>query len=95
MRVDTAALEQQVTALPDVFDCRVVQNDLTTVAFVSVDAESVPDLTVHARVESVVKGFSPAIRVQLVDRFRTKSGGKVDTASLMDQHRVTDRGGEK
>lgn len=83
MRVDTAALERQVAALPDVLDCRVLQDELHTVAFVRAGAESSADLTVRARVESVVKRFSPAIAVQLVDRFPMKSGGKVDTASLM------------
>jgi acyl-coenzyme A synthetase/AMP-(fatty) acid ligase len=95
MRVDAAALEHQVTGLPDVFDCRVVQNEFHTVAFVRAEAESSTDLTVRSRIESVVKRFSPAIGVQLVDRFPMKSGGKIDTASLMDQHCMTDMGGEK
>lgn len=94
MRVDAAALEYQVTSLPDVFDCRVVQNELRTVAFVRAYAESSTGLTVLPRIESVVKRFSPAIRVQLVDRFPTKPGGKIDTASLMGQHRVSDKSGQ-
>ncbi len=85
MRVDAAALERQVTALPEVFDCRVVQKELHTVAFVRADAESSADPVVRARIESVVTRFSPAIAVQMVDRFPMKSGGKVDTASLMDK----------
>lgn len=95
MRVDAAALEHQVTGLPGVLDCRVVQNELLTVAFVRADAESSADLTVRSRVESAVKSFSPAIRVQLADRFPMKSGGKVDTTSLMDYHYATYRDGEK
>lgn len=94
MRVDAAALERQLTGLPDVLDCRVVQDESRTVAFVRADAESSTDLAVRSRIEGVVKRFSPAIAVQLVNRFPMKSGGKVDTASLMDQHRVTDKGEE-
>lgn len=94
MRVDAAALEHQVTGLPDVFDCRVVQNGPHTVAFVRAGPELSTDLTARSRIESVVKRFSPAIGVQLVERFPTKSGGKVDTASLMDQYVATDKGGE-
>lgn len=95
MRVDAAALEHQVTGLPSVLDCRVVQNELLTVAFVRVDTESLADLTVRSRVESVVKSFSPAIRVRLADRFPTKSGGKVDTNCLMDYYYSADRDGEQ
>jgi acyl-coenzyme A synthetase/AMP-(fatty) acid ligase len=95
MRVDAAALEHRVTDLPDVFDCRVVQNELHTVAFVRVDAESSTDLTLRERIESVVTRFSPAIGVELVDRFPMKPGGKVDSASLLDQHRLTDEGEER
>jgi acyl-coenzyme A synthetase/AMP-(fatty) acid ligase len=93
MRVDAAALERQVTGLPDVLDCRVVQHERRTVAFVRVDAGSSTDPGVRSPIESVVKGFSPAIGVALVDRFPMKSGGKVDTASLMDQHRAKEEGG--
>lgn len=89
MRVDAAALEHQVTALPNVLDCRVLQNELRTVAFVRADAGSSADLTVRSRIESLVKRLSPAIKVELVDRFPMKSGGKIDTASLMNQHRWT------
>jgi len=95
MRVDAAALEQQVTGLPGVFDCRVVQDELHTVAFVRADAESSAEPAVRSRVESVVTRFSPAIGVRLVDRFPMKSGGKVDTASLLDRHCVTEKGGAK
>ena len=91
MRVDAAALEHQVNGLPKVFDCRVVQSDLHTVAFVRADTESSIDLAVRSRIESVVRSFSPAIGVQLVDRFPMKSGGKVDTTSLMNQHRKTEK----
>jgi acyl-coenzyme A synthetase/AMP-(fatty) acid ligase len=90
IRVDAAALERRVTGLPAVSDCRVVQDDRHTVAFVRAD-----DLSVRQQVESVVRGVSPAIRVQLVDRFPMKSGGKVDTATLMDRHSRTDKGGEQ
>src|SRR5258708_2087061 len=95
MRVDAAALERQMTGMPGVLDCRVVQNELRTVAFVRADAGWSTDLTVRARIESVVKRFSPAISMQLVDRFPMKSGGKVDTTALMNQHRTTGRDGEK
>lgn len=95
LRVDAAALEHRVTGLPNVLDCRVVQNELYTVAFVRADAESSMDPALRPRIESVVRAFSPAIEVRLVDRFPVKSGGKVDTASLMDQHRETDKGGER
>jgi acyl-coenzyme A synthetase/AMP-(fatty) acid ligase len=95
MRVDAVALEHQVTGTPGVLECRVVQNELRTVAFVRVDAETSADLTVRSRVESVVRSFSPAIRVQLVNRFPMKSGGKVDTASLMDYHYAIHTDGEK
>ena len=93
MRVDAAALEHEVTGLPDVFDCRVVQNERHTVAFVRADAESSVDPAVRSRVESIVRGFSPAIEVRFVDRYPTKLGGKVDTVSLMNQQRVTDQVG--
>jgi non-ribosomal peptide synthetase component F len=86
MRVDAAALEHQVAGLPCVLDCRVVQDRLHTVAFVRAGARSLGDPAVRLSIESVVKRFSPAIRVQLVDRFPMKSGGKVDTAALLSQH---------
>jgi non-ribosomal peptide synthetase component F len=85
MRVDTAALEHEVVRLPGALDCRVVQSGPRTVAFVRADAGTAADPAALARIESVVRGFSPAIEVRLVDRFPTKSGGKVDTASLLDQ----------
>jgi nonribosomal peptide synthetase DhbF len=83
MRVDAAALERRVAGLPEVLDCRVVQNELRTVAFVRAGGQSSTDPGVRSRIESVVKRFSPAIAVQLVSRFPMRSGGKVDTASLM------------
>lgn len=95
IRVDAAALEQEVTRLPEVSDCRVVQSGLQTVAFVRTGTGPAADPELRSRVEAVVKGFSSAIGVRLVDRFPMKPGGKVDTASLVDQHCVTDRGGEK
>ncbi|GIF12951.1 AMP-binding protein [Actinoplanes teichomyceticus] len=85
MRVDAAALEQQVTELPTVLDCRIAQDGRRTVAFVLGDRAVQPD------VETVVKRFSPAIAVQLVAHFPTKPGGKVDLAALMDQHRALDQ----
>jgi non-ribosomal peptide synthetase component F len=93
MRVDAADLEHRVTGLPAVVDCRVVQDERHTVAFVRAGAGAPTDLSV--RIESVVRSFSPAITVALVDRFPVKSGGKVDTASLMDRHGMTDKGGEE
>lgn len=81
MRVDAADLERRVTGLSDVVDCRVVQDARRTVAFVR--AGSPADSAVRATVERVVREFSPAIGVQLVARFPTRSGGKVDTASLI------------
>lgn len=95
IRVDAAALERRVTGMPGVLDCRVVQKELRTVAFVRADAAASTDLTARSRIESVVKGFSPAIRVQVMDRFPMKSGGKVDTASLIDQHCITERAAGK
>ncbi|MGI8666598.1 MAG: AMP-binding protein [Jatrophihabitans sp.] len=94
IRVDAAALEHQVTGLPEALDCRLVQDKQRTVAFVRADAESVVNPIVRSRIESVVKRFSPAIAVELVVRFPTKAGGKVDTASLIGQLSTTDRGGE-
>lgn len=94
MRVDAAALEHQVTGLPHVLDCRVVQGKLRTVAFVRIGGEAAADLTLRSRVESVVKRFSPAIGVELVDLFPMKSGGKVDTASLIGRY-LTAKNGAK
>jgi acyl-coenzyme A synthetase/AMP-(fatty) acid ligase len=94
-RVDADALEREVTDLPDVSGCRVVQKGLHTVAFVRIDAGSSTDLVARSRIEDVVKTFSPGIAVRLVDRFPMRSGGKVDTAALMGRHYTTDEGGEK
>ncbi|MBM9506833.1 AMP-binding protein [Actinacidiphila acididurans] len=93
-RVDAAALEQEVAALPGVLDCRVVQDAESTVAFVRTAAPGA-DTALASLVEPVVKGFSPAIRVRLTDSFPTKSGGKVDTRLLMARHRATEEGGER
>ncbi|HET9896828.1 MAG TPA: AMP-binding protein [Streptosporangiaceae bacterium] len=95
IRVDAAALEHQVTGLPDVLGCRVVQDDRHTVVFVRAGGASPEGLAVRSRIESVVKSFSPAIKVAMIDRFPTKTGGKVDTVSLMRQHRPKGQGGEK
>lgn len=89
IRVDSTALEHQVTGLSGVADCRVAQNGSHTVAFVRADPALRP------RIESVVKRFSPAISVQLVDHFPVKPGGKVDTASLLNQHPMTDKSGQR
>ncbi|HEY0640150.1 MAG TPA: AMP-binding protein [Pseudonocardiaceae bacterium] len=93
MRVDAAALEHHVTSLSDVVACRIVQDGQRTVAFVLTTGSPGAPATL-SRIESVVTRFSPAITVRLVDRFPTQPGGKVDTTSLMDQHRVTDKGGQ-
>ncbi|MFV0131184.1 AMP-binding protein [Streptomyces sp. HMX112] len=95
IRVDAAALEHRVTSLPDVLDCRVVQDERHTVAFVRAGAGKLTDPAVRSRIESLVKRSSPAIGVWLVDRFPTKPGGKVDIPSLMDQYRATEKVGEK
>jgi len=95
IRVDAAALEREVAGLPDVLDCRVVQDEERTVAFARTGATPAADPTLRSRVESVVKGFSPAVEVRLLDHFPTKSGGKVDTRLLMARHRVTDKGGDR
>ena len=95
LRVDAAALEHRVATLPAVADCRVVQDERLTVAFVRTPAGASADPAVRDRVESVVRTFSPAIGVRLLDRFPVKAGGKVDAAALMDQHRATDRDEEQ
>ena len=94
MRVDAGALEQRVTGLPEAFDCRVVQDELCTVAFVRTEVVSSADAAVRSRIEAVVKTFSPAIRVHLVDRFPVKPGGKVDTGALMDHYHLTSKEAE-
>ncbi|MFY1702245.1 AMP-binding protein [Micromonospora sp. WMMA1923] len=86
VRVDAAALEHRVTGLAGVLDCRVVQDERLTVAFVRT-ADTPGDRDVQVGVESVVRQFSPAIRVHLIERFPTKTGGKVDTAALISLHR--------
>jgi non-ribosomal peptide synthetase component F len=88
MRVDAADLERRVTELPTVLDCRVVQDGPLTVACVRADR------AVRPRIESVVKEFSPAIKVYVAEVFPMKTGGKVDTAALVDQYRVTDKDGQ-
>ncbi|WP_055495047.1 AMP-binding protein [Streptomyces sp. TP-A0356] len=94
MRVDTAALEQRVTALPRVQDCRVVQHERHTVAFVRTDPATLRDTATRSRIETVVQDFSPAIGVRLVDRYPVKAGGKVDVPTLMDHYRTTDKAEE-
>nr|WP_145489409.1 MULTISPECIES: AMP-binding protein [Streptomyces] len=91
MRVDTADLEQRVTALPRVRDCRVVQHERHTVAFVRTDRPTIEDPAARTRIETVVQGFSPAIGVRLVDRYPVRAGGKVDVPTLMDHYRTTDK----
>jgi hypothetical protein len=81
-------LEQQVTGLPGVLDCRVVQDGGDTVAFVRAGG------AVREQVEHVVTRFSAAIGVALVDRFPTRSGGKVDTTALMERHRTANGSGD-
>lgn len=94
IRVDVAALEERVADLTGVLDCRVVQSAPHTVAFARVDAgTAAADPALRSRVEALVRTFSAAIGVELVDRFPVKSGGKVDTASLMNLYRPTDQGG--
>ncbi|PZS34203.1 MAG: hypothetical protein DLM58_06245 [Pseudonocardiales bacterium] len=92
MRVDAAAVERRAASLPGVLDCRVVQSELHTVAFVRTDAGSRADEDVRVRVEQAVADFSSAIAVQIVERFPLKAGGKVDTASLMDGQVLTENG---
>jgi acyl-coenzyme A synthetase/AMP-(fatty) acid ligase len=95
IRVDAAALEHQVSGVPGVLDCRVAQNGTHTVAFVRGNRELSSDGVSRSRLESVVRNYSPAIKVNLVGQFPMKSGGKVDTAALMNQHYPTGRDGEK
>jgi len=90
VRVDTAALETEVTALPGAADCRVVQDGADTVAFVRVGGPG----TSPTEVEPVVKRFSPAIAVELLDGFPVKDGGKVDARALMELYRTRTRTGE-
>jgi hypothetical protein len=73
----------------------VVQDDLHTVAFVRAGSEASASPDIRSRIDSVVRGFSPAIAVHTVDAFPMKSGGKVDTDSLMSRHFATDEGGEQ
>ncbi|MGW0562821.1 AMP-binding protein [Streptomyces sp. NPDC003016] len=95
VRVDAAALEHRVAGMPDVLDCRVAQDEHSTVAFVRTGAGASTDPAARSRFESVVRTFSPAIRLHLVNTFPTKTGGKIDFSSLMDQHHMTDKVGEK
>lgn len=95
MRVDAAALERELACLPAVSGCRVAQDARGTVAFVQAETAAPSGAVLRSRVESVVKGFSTAIAVQLVPRFPVKSGGKIDTTALMNQHYAHDKGGEK
>ncbi|MFE6993053.1 AMP-binding protein [Streptomyces pharetrae] len=94
MRVDTAALEQRVTALPRVRDCRVVQHERHTVAFVRTDPATLGDPATRSRIETVVQDFSSAIGISLVDRYPVRAGGKVDVPTLMDHYRTTDKAEE-
>ncbi|MFF9899348.1 AMP-binding protein [Streptomyces longispororuber] len=94
MRVDTAALEQRVTALPRVRDCRVVQGERHTVAFVRTDPATLGDPATRTRIETVVQDFSTAIGISLVDRYPVRAGGKVDVPTLMDHYRTTDKAEE-
>ncbi|MFF3976179.1 AMP-binding protein [Streptomyces sp. NPDC001828] len=91
MRVDTAALEQRITTLPRVLDCRVAQDERHTVAFVRTDPAALDDPLARDRIESVVQDFSPAIGVRLVGRYPVKAGGKVDVPTLMDRYRLTEK----
>ncbi|GHB35601.1 hypothetical protein GCM10010331_23740 [Streptomyces xanthochromogenes] len=91
MRVDTAALEQRITTLPRVLDCRVAQDERHTVAFVRTDPAALHDPSARDRIESVVQDFSPAIGVRLVGRYPVKAGGKVDFPTLMDRYRLTEK----
>lgn len=84
-RVDAAAVERRVTAVPGVRDCRIGQDTRRTVAFVRADSGAAPE-----RVGTLVREFSPAIGVQFVDQFPMKAGGKVDISSLMRQHGSTE-----
>lgn len=93
VRIDAAAVESAVSRVPEVSGCRVVQSERGTVAFVHAGAPS--DSAVRSRIEAVVKDFSTAIAVQLVPRFPVKSGGKIDTAALLDQHYAHNKGGER
>lgn len=88
-RVDAAVLEQEVAGLPGVSACRVAQHEQHTIAFAQVEPGTPPEDEARARVESVVRRFSAAIAVELVDRFPVKPGGKVDTAALVNQHLST------
>ncbi|MER5558993.1 AMP-binding protein [Streptomyces sp. NPDC002506] len=91
MRVDTAALEQRISTLPRVLDCRVTQDERHTVAFVRTDPAALDDPSARDRIESVVQDFSPAIGVRLVGRYPVKAGGKVDFRTLMDRYRQTEK----
>jgi hypothetical protein len=75
--------------------CRLVQGERGTVAFVQTDAAALSTCAVRSAVESVVQEFSPAVAVRLVPRFPVKSGGKVDTAALLNHHYAQDKGGER
>jgi non-ribosomal peptide synthetase component F len=84
-RVDAAALEHDVAGLPGVAACRVAQHERHTVAFARLEPGT-PGDEVRASVESLVRGYSTGIAVELVDDFPVKPGGKVDTAALVGRH---------
>ncbi|MGW8379023.1 AMP-binding protein [Streptomyces sp. ODS28] len=94
-RVDAAALEREVASLPDVLECRVAQDGRGTVAFVRHGGGASAGEAVRADLASAVRAFSPAIRLQLVDAFPTKPGGKIDFPSLMNSFHLSERVGEK
>ncbi|MEU1039662.1 AMP-binding protein [Streptomyces sp. NPDC005551] len=83
-RVDAGALEHEASRVPGVLDCLVAQDDRGTVAFVRLGGDHPAEDTVRARLEPVVRSFSDAIRLHLLDAFPTKAGGKTDVPSLMD-----------
>lgn len=95
IRVDAAALEHEVASIADVLDCRVAQDDRGTVAFVRHGAGSRAKRVLRSRLEPVVRAFSPAIRLHLVDTFPTKPGGKTDFPSLLDAFHFTEEMGER
>ncbi|MFD4788724.1 AMP-binding protein [Streptomyces sp. NPDC058459] len=93
-RVDTEALQSAASAVPGVLDCRVAQDARGTVAFVRLAGDSPARETVRAGLEPLVRSFSDAIRLHLVDAFPTKAGGKIDFPSLMDDAH-TERTGKR
>lgn len=88
-RIDAGQLERHVLTVPGVSACRLLQRDHVTVAFVVL-----LDRQPHARTPTddllnVVRSYSAAIHVQLVDNLPLRGGGKVDEGALFETYNTT------